>query len=332
MPRQILVTGGAGFIGSNIVAELCAAGDSEVAVCDHLRVASTGKWRNLAKHPITDFIAPPDLWTWLTGRGRDVGLIIHMGAVSSTTEPDADKIVHTNFGLSRDIFDWCASHGRRFIYASSAATYGDGAHGFDDCSNMTYLQTLRPLSAYGWSKALFDLYVARRVEAGVTPSQCVGLKFFNVYGPNEGHKGVMSSMVAQMWPRIAAGQAVRLFKSYREDCGDGGQTRDFIYGRDAANIVAWLARNAQISGLFNVGSGVARSFNELASAAFMAADQPSRVDFIEMPLAIRGVYQYHTQASMQRLRTAGYDEAMTNLEDGVGAYVREYLAQADPYR
>ena len=332
MTRKVLVTGGAGFIGSNIVAALCDAGGWDVVVCDRLRGAETGKWRNIAKHAIYDLVAPDDLMAWLAGRGGDVELIVHMGAVSSTMEPDADKIIHSNFSLSRDLFDWCAAHRRRFVYASSAATYGDGALGFDDRSDIDYLCRLRPLNAYGWSKALFDVHVARRVAEGAAPLQWAGLKFFNVYGPNEGHKGAMSSMVAQMWPRIAAGEPVRLFKSYRDAWIDGGQERDFVSVRDAAAIVRWLVDTPDVSGLFNVGSGEARSFNDLATATFAAAGKTPQVDYIDMPEAIRDTYQYDTLAPMKRLRAAGYPAPLARIEDGVGDYVRRFLMTPDPYR
>ena len=331
MVANVLVTGGAGFIGSNIVAELSEAGGFDIAVCDRLRGADTGKWRNIAKHPITDIVAPDELWTWLEGRGRDVEIIIHMGAISSTQEVDADKIIHTNFGLSRDLFDWCAARKRRFIYASSAATYGDGVLGFDDAADSESLTALRPLNAYGWSKALFDIYVARRAADGAAP-QWAGLKFFNVYGPNEGHKGAMSSMVAQMWSKVAAGEPVRLFRSYRDARADGGQERDFVYVRDAARIAVWLAQHGEISGLFNVGSGVARSFNDLAKAVFTAAGRPAEIGYIDMPQTIRPTYQYQTCAAMERLRAAGYAAPLTSIEDGVADYVQRYLARPDPYR
>jgi ADP-L-glycero-D-manno-heptose 6-epimerase len=195
MSRKIvLVTGGAGFIGSNIVAKFCEDPALDVVVCDRLRDAASGKWRNIAKHPIADFVAPEDLFAWLEKRGADIALVIHMGAVSSTTEPDADKIVQSNFVLSRDLWDWCAANGKRLIYASSAATYGDGSQGFDGKDDMASLQALRPLNAYGWSKALFDIYAVREAARGHAPPQWAGLKFFNVYGPNEDHKGGMKSV------------------------------------------------------------------------------------------------------------------------------------------
>ena len=332
MARKILVTGGAGFIGSNIVAELSDVGGFEIAVCDRLRAADTGKWRNIAKHAVADFVALDALSHWLEGRGADAEIIIHMGAISSTMEPDVDKIVDINFGLSRDLFDWCAARGRRFIYASSAATYGAGEHGFDDRSDVAFLKSLRPLNAYGWSKALFDLYVARRTTENIAPPQCAGLKFFNVYGPNEGHKGAMRSMVAQMWSAVAADQPVRLFKSYRDGVADGRQTRDFVSVRDAAAVARWLVESPDVSGLFNVGSGAARTFDDLAAATFEAVGKTPRVGYVDMPEAVRSTYQYHTEAPIQRLRAAGYAPALTTIEDGVADYVKNYLSKADPYR
>jgi ADP-L-glycero-D-manno-heptose 6-epimerase len=330
--RHVLVTGGAGFIGSNIVAELAADPTLDVAVCDRLREASLGKWRNLAKHAIADFVLPDDLQHWLGTRGADVEAVIHMGAISSTTEPDADRIIATNFGLSRDLFDWCAHNGRRFIWASSAATYGDGTAGFDDDPALAALATMRPLNAYGWSKALFDHYAAREEGRGRAPPQKAGLKFFNVYGPNEGHKGAMRSVIAKIWPEVSAGRPVKLFKSYRDGVADGEQKRDFIYVRDVAKAVAWLFHSGDVNGLFNLGSGQARSFFDLATAVFNAAGAPPRIEYIDMPPELRGQYQYFTEARMERFRKAGYEAPFTTLEDGVTDYVTGFLATADPYR
>ena len=330
--RIVLVTGGAGFIGSNIVARLCEDPALDVVVCDRLREAASGKWRNIAKHPIADFVAPEQLFDWLARRGAEVELIVHMGAVSSTTEADADKIVQSNFVLSRDLWDWCAQHGKRLIYASSAATYGDGSLGFEGKDDLASLQALRPLNAYGWSKALFDIYAVREAHRGHAPTQWAGLKFFNVYGPNEEHKDGMKSVVAQIWPRVAAGEGVRLFKSHHPDYEDGGQLRDFVYVRDAVDVIAWLARNPTVKGVFNLGSGHARSFRDLAVATFEAVNREPDITYIDMPEVLRGKYQYYTQADMSRLRAAGYDAPMTSLEDGVADYVAGYLNTDDPYR
>ncbi len=333
MTRRIMfVTGGAGFIGSNIVARLAEDRSLDVVVCDRLREVELGKWRNIAKHPIGDFVPPEAMFEWLEKRWRDIEAVIHMGAISSTTEPDADKLVTTNFGLSRDLFRWCADRQRRFIYASSAATYGAGEQGYADRNDLDSLIALRPLNAYGWSKALFDVFAARQAARDYAPPQWVGLKFFNVYGPNEAHKGPMRSVVAQIWPKVEAGDAVRLFKSGRDDVADGEQKRDFVYVRDAAEIVAWLTANPAVNGVYNLGSGAARSFKDLALAAFHAAGRPASIDYFEPPAAIARHYQYFTEADMARLRAAGYTAPMTSLEDGVTDYVRTYLASDDPYR
>jgi ADP-L-glycero-D-manno-heptose 6-epimerase len=333
MTRRIaFVTGGAGFIGSNIVARLAEDRDLDVVVCDRLREAELGKWRNIAKHPIGDFVAPDDMFDWLEKRWRDVEVVIHMAAVSSTTEPDADKIIHSNFTLSRDLFRWCADHQRRFVYASSAATYGAGEHGFDDDNSYEALTRLRPLNTYGWSKALFDLFAARQAARDYAPPQWVGLKFFNVYGPNEEHKHAMKSVASQIWPKVREGHAVQLFKSYRADVPDGGQKRDFIYVRDAADVTRWLYENPQVNGIYNLGSGTARTFEEMARQVFEAAGKNAQIEYTPMPPAIRDKYQYFTEARMERLFEAGYPKPMTTLEAGIADYVGGYLSQPDPYR
>lgn len=330
--KIILVTGGAGFIGSNIVARLAEDRELDVVVCDRLREADLGKWRNIAKHPIGDFVAPEHMFDWLEKRWRDVELVVHMAAVSSTTEPDADKIIHSNFTLSRDLFRWCADHQRRLVYASSAATYGGGEHGFDDDDSYESLAQLRPLNTYGWSKALFDLFAARQASRDYAPPQWVGLKFFNVYGPNEEHKQAMKSVASQIWPKVREGHAVQLFKSYRKDVPDGGQQRDFVYVRDAADVIRWLLDNPQVNGIYNLGSGQARSFDEMARRVFQAAGKAPQIEYTPMPPAIRDKYQYFTQARMDRLLSAGYTAPLTTLEDGIGDYVGRFLSQPDPYR
>lgn len=329
--RIIFVTGGAGFIGSNIAGRLAADRSLDVVVCDRLREADLGKWRNLANHAIGDFVAPEDMFDWLEKRWRDVEAVVHMGAISSTTEPDADRIIQTNFGLSRDLFRWCADRQRRFIYASSAATYGDGAQGFEDRDDFESLAALRPLNAYGWSKALFDVFAARQAAREYAPPQWAGLKFFNVYGPNEGHKGPMKSVAAQIWPSVRDGHGVQLFRSYREGVPDGGQQRDFIYVRDVADVVAWLLESPAVSGVFNLGSGKARTFEDMARAVFAAVGREPRIDYIPMPEGIRDRYQYFTEARMERLAAAGYAGGFTSLEAGIEDYVQRCLATGNPY-
>jgi ADP-L-glycero-D-manno-heptose 6-epimerase len=328
----VLVTGGAGFIGSNIVAELIAGGRHEVAVCDRLRTAVSGKWKNLAKHAIVDFVAPDDLFDWLGAHPRELAAVVHMGAISSTTEPDADLILATNFTLSRRLWDWCADAGVRLIYASSAATYGDGALGFDDADDLASLARLRPLNPYGWSKALFDLYARRRADAGHAPPAWAGLKFFNVYGPNEYHKGGMKSVAAQIWPKVAAGEAITLFRSHHPDYADGGQLRDFVYVKDAARVAGWLVARDGTAGVYNLGSGKARSFKDLAEAVFRAAGRAPEIAYVDTPEAIRSQYQYFTEAKMQRLAALGYTAPFHTLEAGVADYVEGYLSTPDPYR
>jgi len=325
-----LVTGGAGFIGSNIVASLCGRGDA-VAICDRLR--SQEKWHNIAKRDLVDIVAPEGLQDWLSANGATVDAVIHMGAITSTTERDADLIVEVNFRLSLFLFRWCAEHGVPFVFASSAATYGDGGEGFEDDPSREALARLRPLNAYGWSKHLFDRRVLRAVDEGEpSPPQWAGLKFFNVYGPNEAHKGSMKSVVAQKLPLALANQPITLFKSYNPEFPDGGQRRDFVFVEDCVSVVVWLLDNPRVSGLFNVGSGTDRSFADLARAIFAALEKKPRITYIEMPEAIREQYQYFTRAPMDRLRKAGYDRSFTQLEDGVRTYVQEYLLNADAYR
>ena len=330
--RMIVVTGGAGFIGSNIVARLCAEGRRDVVVCDRLEDAASGKWKNIAKHPIADFWQPEELFEQLERHAERVEAVVHMGAISSTTEPDADLILRTNFSLSRDLWDWCALRDARLVYASSAATYGDGDQGFEDVDDLEGLSRLRPLNAYGYSKYLFDQYAAKQADEGHAPSQWAGLKFFNVYGPNEYHKGGMKSVVAQIWPKVAAGEPVTLFRSHNPDYADGGQMRDFVFVDDVVDIIDWLLETPEVSGVFNAGSGQARSFLDLAHATFAAAGKEARVEYVDMPESIRDKYQYFTEARMDRVRAAGYAGQSTPLEEGVRRYVQDFLMQADPYR
>ncbi len=331
-PRMIVVTGGAGFIGSNIVARLTAETAYDVVVCDRLETADLAKWKNLAKHAIADFWSPEELFEQLERHAERVEAVVHMGAISSTTEPDGNLILRTNFTLSRDLWDWCAIRGSRMIYASSAATYGDGKTGFNDDDDAESISQLRPLNAYGYSKMLFDQYAVRQADRGQAPRQWAGLKFFNVYGPNEAHKGGMKSVVAQIWPKVAAGETVTLFRSHNPNYADGGQMRDFVYVDDVVDIIEFLLQSPQVSGIFNAGSGQARSFADLARATFEAAGKTPSIDYVDTPLSIRDRYQYFTEARMDRIRAAGFEGQSTPLEEGVRRYVQDFLATADPYR
>lgn len=326
---MLLVTGGAGFIGSNVVAALNDAGHSDVVVCDLL--GSDGKWRNLAKRQLVDIVPPAELPDWLKGRKLDA--VIHLGAISETTATDGDLVIETNFRFSMRLLDWCTANAVPLIYASSAATYGDGAEGFDDDASLPALKKLRPMNLYGWSKQLFDLAVAERVaRAEKLPPQWAGLKFFNVFGPNEYHKGTMMSVLARRFDDVKAGRAVQLFKSHRDGIADGDQRRDFIYVDDVVRVILWLLATPAVSGLFNVGTGKARSFRELMLAAYAALGTRPNIDYVDMPEQIRASYQYFTESKVDRLRRAGYNGGFTTLEDAVKAYVADYLDRPDRFR
>jgi ADP-L-glycero-D-manno-heptose 6-epimerase len=332
MKSMIIVTGGAGFIGSNLVEGLEAEGVGDIVICDIL--GTDDKWRNVSKREIRDVVHPDRLFDYLKTHATQIQAIFHMGAISSTTEKDVDLIMDTNFVFSRRLWKWCARNKVRFIYASSAASYGDGAAGFEDDDSLEYLAKLNPLNPYGWSKHVFDRRVSRvvtdRLEA--TPPQYVGLKFFNVYGPNEYHKGGQKSVIAHLFPQIQAGASARLFKSYHPDYKDGGQLRDFIYVKDCVRVMLWLYHNPQISGLYNVGTGECRSFKDLAEATFAAMNKPAKITYIEMPDDLKEKYQYYTKANIDKLRAVGYDLPFTSLEDGARDYVQNYLANTDHYQ
>jgi ADP-L-glycero-D-manno-heptose 6-epimerase len=326
---MLLVTGGAGFIGSNVVAALNDAGRADVAVCDLL--GHDGKWHNLAKRQLADIVPPAQLMEWLKGRRLDA--IIHLGAISETTATDGDLVIETNFRLSMRLLDWCTANGTALIYASSAATYGDGAQGFGDDPSVAALKSLRPMNLYGWSKHLFDMAVAERAAQGERlPPQWVGLKFFNVFGPNEYHKGAMMSVLARRFDDIKAGNVVQLFKSHRGGIADGDQRRDFIYVNDVVRVMMWLLATPDVSGLFNVGTGKARSFKDLMLSAYAAIGTAPNIQYVDMPETIRGSYQYFTQSEVERLQRAGYNGGFTGLEDAVATYVRDYLDSADRFR
>jgi ADP-L-glycero-D-manno-heptose 6-epimerase len=326
---MFLVTGGAGFIGSNVVAALNEAGRSDIAVNDAL--GSDDKWRNLKKRQIADLVPPGELFAWLDGRKLDG--VLHLGAISDTTATDGDLVLETNFRLSLKLLDWCTATRTPFIYASSAATYGDGSAGFGDDWTPDALNRLKPMNLYGWSKHLFDLALAERfAKRAKLPPQWAGLKFFNVFGPNEYHKGAMASVLARVFDEAKEGRAVRLFKSHRAGVADGEQRRDFIYVDDAIAVVRWLLETPAVCGIFNVGTGKARSFRDMMLAMFEALGRPPNIEYIEMPAAIRDKYQYFTQAEVENLRRAGYNAGFTPLEQAVGQYMADYLGQQDRYR
>jgi len=322
--RLIIVTGGAGFIGSCVVAGLNRRGQSDILIVDDL--GRSDKWKNLRNLAFEDYLDKSQLFAVLE-RGPAIEAIVHMGACSRTTESDAHYLMENNYHYSLNLARYAVERGIRFIYASSAATYGNGTAGqadntggYDD--DEASLQRLQPLNMYGYSKQIFDLKVRR--EGWLR--QIAGLKFFNVYGPNEYHKQGMTSVVFQAFPQIQTQGRVRLFKSHRPDVDHGEQQRDFIYIRDVVEIILFLLDNPHVTGLFNVGTGKARSFKDLALATFAALEREPVIDYFDMPKEIRDRYQYFTRAEMSKLVAAGYTKPMTSLEDGVADYVRNYLA------
>jgi ADP-L-glycero-D-manno-heptose 6-epimerase len=323
---MLVVTGGGGFIGSVLAAALNEAGHDRLVIVD--RFGNGEKWRNIAKREFLDILPIDGLFPWLDRHGGEVDTVFHLGANSSTFETDADAVIAGNLDYSIALWRWCAAAGKKLVYASSAATYGDGAEGFADDAD---LARLRPLNLYGWSKHAFDRWAAREAARGRAPPLWIGLKFFNVFGPNEYHKGEMQSLVAKNYARVAAGEAVPLFKSYRPDFADGGQLRDFVYVKDCVAALLHLWRRGGAGGLYNIGSGRARSFADLIGALAAACGRPPRIDYVDMPEALRPNYQYFTEAPIAKLRAAGYDGQFTPLEAAVADFVAGYLARPDPY-
>jgi ADP-L-glycero-D-manno-heptose 6-epimerase len=328
----LVITGGGGFIGSVLGAALNDGGRADLVIVD--RFGTGDKWRNIAKRDFCDIVPVEGLLPWLARYGAEVEAVFHLGANSSTFEDDADEIIATNLNASIALWRWCATAGKPLIYASSAATYGDGSAGFDDAGDIAELKRLRPLNLYGWSKHAFDLWAMREAALGRAPPLWIGLKFFNVFGPNEYHKGEMMSLVAKNYRQVAAGETIRLFKSDRPDYGDGEQRRDFVYVKDCAAVMLWLWRHAagaNINGIYNVGTGEGRSFLDLMKALGSACGVAPHIEFVDMPPAIGPNYQYFTEARMSRLRQAGYNAPFSPLEDAVADFVSQHLAQPDPY-
>jgi len=312
---KIIVTGGTGFIGSAIVWRLNEFGHDDILIVD--RADDTDKWKNLTPLKFADYIEADDFLDDLGGF-KDADVIFHMGACSSTTETDADYMLRNNYQYTRDLAEFAIANDVRFIYASSAATYGDGSAGMND--GIDDLDSLRPLNIYGYSKHLFDQYAARNRMF----EKIVGLKYFNVFGPNENHKGDMRSLVNKAFDQINDTGTLRLFKSHIPDYADGEFGRDFVYVKDAVEMTLHFVENGT-GGLFNIGSGRMNTWNSLADAIFKALDLPKKVEFSDMPENLRDRYQYHTQADLTRLRAAGYNTKTTPLDAAVTDYVRNYL-------
>ncbi len=325
---MFLVTGGAGFIGSNIANQLSKQG-KDVMICDWLGQDNI-KWKNLIGTTIHRFVAPEDLPATLQASRGKIEAVIHMGAISATTETDGDLVMRSNFQLSQDLWNWCASEDIPFVYASSAATYGDGDLGFVDGNDLEATRRLRPLNLYGWSKQLFDIWALDHVAKGrPSPRQWAGLRFFNVYGPRENHKGSMMSIVCRNYEKCAAGDTVQLFKSHKDGVKDGEQLRDFIHVEDCVNVIEFLLNTPNRNGIFNVGTGQARSFRDLITATYTASGHSEKIEYIPMPEQLRNRYQYFTQADMTHLRSSGYNRPFLTLEEGVQKYVTEYLSRSE---
>lgn len=331
-----IVTGATGFIGSNLLHAMQQKGYDKIVAVDNFGCGD--KWRNIAKRSALRFILPDQLPSFLEANATKIKAIFHLGAISSTTETDVDKIVVNNFQLTVSLFEFCTIHGIPLIYASSAATYGAGEHGFVDRDDLFFLSSLQPLNPYGWSKNSVDKYIASKLNkpAGqqinlTYSSQVVGLKFFNVYGPNEYHKGMQMSVVRHFFEQYRQKGYVQLFKSYRDDCADGEQRRDFIWVGDCVSVMLWMFEHPQVNGLFNVGTGHATSYNTVAESIAHSMGIEPKIEYIDMPDSVRNQYQYFTEADLTKLRSAGYDHPFKSVPEGVDTYVRNFLATNDIY-
>ncbi len=316
MGGKYIVTGGAGFIGSNLVAELNRRGEDHILVVDEL--GQDEKWRNLVGLDYADYWEKDDFRFHLRNDSLgETDVVFHLGACSSTTERNASFLADNNYRFTCELCEWCIRHKARFIYASSAATYGDGAGGYAD--DLDKIATLKPLNMYGYSKQMFDLWALRHDFF----DRIAGIKYFNVYGPHEAHKGDMRSMVHKAFGQINATGKMKLFKSENPAYRDGEQLRDFMHVRDAVAVTLFFAENQDVNGLFNCGSGKARTWFDLARAVFAAMGKEPQVELIDMPEELRAKYQYRTEADLSRLRAAGYNEPFMSLEDGVRDYIEQ---------
>ncbi len=319
---SFIVTGGAGFIGSNLVKALNERGHADIVVVDHLN--HPGKQRNLDRLRYQSYYDKTEFRSMLrAGTAPSVTAVFHLGACSSTLETDESYLTDNNFQYSVDLCEWSLTTGARFVYASSAATYGDGAHGYVDEESAT--ANLKPLNAYGRSKQMFDMWA---IDSGVI-TKIAGIKYFNVYGPGEDHKQAMRSLVNKAYAQVKSEGVIRLFRSHRPDYRDGEQERDFVYVSDAVAETLFFFDHPEVSGLFNCGSGQARTWLDLARALFAAMGKPAKIEFVDIPANIRANYQYHTRADLIKLRRSGYTGAYLSIEEGVRRYVTEFLNRPD---
>jgi ADP-L-glycero-D-manno-heptose 6-epimerase len=323
--NRVIVTGGAGFIGSAMVWRLNQAGIDDILIVDNLNTSE--KWRNLLGLRYSDYLHKDSFLAQLKAGALEFqpDTLVHLGACSNTTENNSDYLMENNFHYTKTLAEWATARGVRFLYASSGQTYGDGALGFSDDDALAPL--LRPITRYGYSKQLFDLHALRSRLS----EEIVGIKFFNVFGPNEYHKGDMRSVVHKAFEQVQSEGVIRLFKSYHALYSDGGQTRDFVYVKDCVEVLFWFLQHPEENGIFNIGTGMARSWNELAHAVFAALGKEPRIEYIEMPERLRGNYQYHTQATIEKLRQAGCTTPFRPLEDAVTDYIQGHLATPQPY-
>ncbi len=323
---MIVITGGAGMIGSMIAWHLNKLGRNDLVIVDDIQHPE--QWQNLVKRRYANYLDKSELTCFLASKPK-IDAIIHMGAISATTERDFNKLLQNNIRYTQHLWSWCAENKVPFLYASSAATYGAGEQGYDDTCD---INNLRPLNGYGYSKQYFDQWALQQVvNKKPTPPQWQGFKFFNVYGPNEYHKERMASVSFHTFNQFKAEGTVKLFKSHLAGYGDGMQLRDFVYVKDAAAAVVHFVNNLCKSGIYNVGTGRARAFKDLASAVMISMGKTPNITYIEMPEDLRGKYQYFTEAKMLKLADAGYTEKFHTLEEGVRDYVQNYLLHADPY-
>ena len=315
---MILITGGAGFIGSNLINSLLSKNFSEIVSVDSNNFINQSYFLNKK----FSRILPSELNSFLKKNKDKIKTVVHLGAITSTTERNVKLIIENNLELSIFLWNWCEKNKKRLIYASSAATYGDGSNSFDDNDSDDYLSKLVPLNLYGWSKHIFDRLILKKKKK---PSQLVGLKFFNVYGPNEFHKNEMKSVILKIYEKVSNNLQVKLFKSHNVKFKDGEQLRDFIYVKDVISIIEWFLDNPKINGLYNVGTGKPRSFNDIAKSIFKNTNKATSLKYINTPPKIRKQYQYYTKANIKKLRDSGYKKSFFTLEEGIKDYIREYL-------
>ena len=326
-----VITGGAGFIGSNLAAEIEDRDLGEIVIVDRLRDGD--KWRNIAKRSLRNIVFPEKMFSYLNAHAGEVDAVIHFGSMSSPMENHVDVLVDANIHLTDKLFRWCTDHQIPFLYASTAGVYGDGSLGFKDDDSNEALSKLRPLSPLAWTKLFTDRKIVDLADRDLpVPPQWIGFRFFNLYGPNEYHKTRHQSIVPLIHSSIKSGKLFPLFKSENPAYKDGDQMRDFMWIEDCVDVILWFLEHPEISGIFNVGTGQARTYADVLRAVYAAMDEKPEMDFIDLPADIKGKYQYFTQADIRKLRNAGYTKPFTSLEEGVAKYVKDYLNTQDIYR